>query len=107
MSNDNLKSFKISDQVRTQVDKPRRTTSVEEPASAGFPKIEALVEADARDLQGFEERRALLTEMAKTATGNKEKAAAKKAAAAYDRVRGLIDFLVETKAKMQRGAGEA
>jgi hypothetical protein len=99
-----LKSFKISDQMKPTVDQPR---AKEEPApstgSAGFPKIEALVEAAMPDTTGLEQREAELLEMSKGKGTNKEKASAKKAAQAYNKTRALIAYLVETKHKMQGG----
>jgi hypothetical protein len=90
--------------VKPTVDKPR---AKEEPApstgSAGFPKLEALVEAAVPDTSGLEEREAALLEMSKGKGSNKEKASAKKAAVAYSKARALIAYLVETKHKMQGG----
>src|SRR5687768_11300844 len=103
-----LKSFKISDQVKQPVDKPRpwaratpKAGAPGAPAdgaaggSAGFPRIEALVEQDAPDLSGFDKRAAELDEMVKAAKSPKEKAAATKAAAAYAKARALISYLLE------------
>ena len=101
-----LKSFKISDQVKKQVDRPKgKAASVEAPAgsSAGFPRIESLVESAAPDLSGFDGRQAQLEEMAKGKGSNKEKAGAKKAAVAYAKARALISYLLETKQKMMGG----
>jgi hypothetical protein len=103
-----LKPFKISDQVKQPVDRPRpgqKQPEAPEPSSAGFPRIEALVEADAPDVSGLEARQAALEEMAQGTGSNKEKAAAKKAALAYAKVRALIDYLLETKRKMSDGPG--
>ena len=107
---DDLKSFKISDAVKPTVDKPKggKGASQEQPAatgapSAGFPKIEALVEAANPDTTGLEQREAELLEMSKGKGSNKEKANAKKAAQAYAKTRALIAYLLETKHKMQRG----
>jgi hypothetical protein len=108
---DDLKSFKISDQVRQPVERPRpgQKKGAEEPApaSAGFPRIEALVESDAPDLTGLEARQAALEEKAKGKGPQKEKAAAKKAAQAYGRTRELIGYLLETKQKMGGGGGSS
>ena len=102
-----LKSFKIGDQVKKQVDRPKgKAASAEAPAagsSTGFPRIEALVESVAPDLAGFDGRQAQLEEMAKGKGSNKEKAGAKKAAVAYAKARALISYLLETKQKMMGG----
>lgn len=106
-----LKSFKISDQVKQPVERPRPghagQKKGEAPAasSTGFPRIEGLVESDAPDLSGFAARQATLEEMAKAPGTPKEKAAAKKAAQAYAKARALIDYLLETKRKMSGGGG--
>lgn len=107
MANDDLKSFKISDKVKPQVEPPRPGQSKEAeapPPSVGFPRIEAVVEADVPDLTGLASRQAELEGL--TGSGsNKDKAAAKKAALAYQRTRELITYLLETKAKMVGGGG--
>lgn len=106
-----LKPFKISDQVKPTVDKPRasKAAAQEQPAagSAGFPNIEALVESAAADLSGLDARHAQLEEMAKGKGSPKDKAAAKKAAGAYGKARNLIEYLLETKQKMAGGSGPA
>ena len=110
MSNDDLKSFKIADAVKPTVDKPKpgKSASQEQaastaPPSAGFPKIEALVESGQPDLSGLEQREAELLEMSKGKGSNKEKASAKKAAQAYAKARALVTYLLETKQRMQGG----
>lgn len=108
MTDEKLKSFKISDQVKpTDRSKGTGKKSEEAPAagSAGFPLIEGLVESAAPDLSGLDARTAQLDEMAKGKGTPKEKAAAKKAHGAYVKARALIDYLLETKNKM--GAGGA
>ena len=90
---DELKGFKISDQVRQRVDRPGGSSSegpAVESSSAGFPRIEGLLEGDKLDLSGFGERMGQLQELA-TAGSNKEKAGAKKAAIAYERVTDLLN----------------
>ncbi len=109
MASDELKSFKVGDKVKKPVEPPRQGAKAE-PApqaagSVGFPRIEALVEADQPDLAGLEARHAELVAMAGSAKANKDKAAAKKAAQAYQRARELIAYLLETKAKLSGGAG--
>lgn len=102
-----LKSFKISDQVKQPVERPRPGQKTKESApsssSAGFPRIEALVESQAPDLTGLAERQAALEEIASGKGSPKEKAAAKKAAQGYARARALIDYLLETKRKLGSG----
>ena len=104
MTDDKLKSFKISDQVKpTDRSKVSGKKSQEEPAapaSAGFPLIEGMVESAAPDLSGLDARTAQLDEMAKGTGAPKEKASAKKAHGAYLKARALIDYLLETKNKM-------
>ncbi len=110
MTDDKLKSFKISDQVKpTDRSKVAGKKSQEEPApppsSAGFPLIEGLVESAAPDLTGLDARTAQLDEMAKGPGTPKDKAAAKKAHGAYIKTRALVDYLLETKDKMGAGGG--
>lgn len=108
MASDELKSFKVGDKVKKPVEPPRPGAKAEpapEPSSVGFPRIEALVEADQPDLAGLEARHAELSALATGAKANKDKAAAKKAAQAYQRTRELVAYLLETKAKMAGGAG--
>lgn len=110
-SDDQLKGFKISDQVRTRVDRPAAAERkgpgrpAEEP-SVGFPRIEALVGSENPDLSGLSERMAKLQELA--ATGSmKEKAGARKAAVAYERATDLLEHLLATKASLQGQDGGA
>lgn len=104
-SDDGLKGFKISDQVRQRVDRPGAPDKAGKgkPAaqeSVGFPRVEALVGADEPDLSGLATRMSTLQELA--ASGSmKEKAGAKKAAVAYERAADLLEHLLETKAAMQ------
>src|SRR5690606_26133732 len=79
-SDDGLKGFKISDQVRQRVDRPGAPDKAAKgkPAaqeSVGFPRVEALVGADEPDLSGLATRMSTLQELA--ASGSmKEKAGA-------------------------------
>lgn len=102
-----LKSFKISDQVKQPLDRPRpgQKKPAEPPPSAGFPRIEGVVESDSPDLSGLAERHALLEELAAGEGTPRDKAAAKKAAQAYARARELLGYLLETKKKMGSGTG--
>ena len=100
-----LKSFKISDQVKQPVERPRAGAKAPPatPASAGFPRIEALVDAAQPELAGFAERQQALLALSKGKGTPKERAAAQKAHTAYVKVRALIDYLLETKRKMGEG----
>lgn len=109
---DKLKSFKISDTVKPTDRSKGKKSEEEAPSpgssgSAGFPQIEALVESAAPDLSGIDGRHAQLDEMAKGPGSPKEKAAARKAAVAYQKARALIDYLLETKQKMGSSGGPA
>lgn len=100
---DDLKSFKIQSKVSQRVDRPgAKKGASAEPASVGFPRIEALIEADGPDLSGLAERHQRLSEMAKAGTP-KDKAAATKAAVAYERAQDLLEHLLATKAALQGG----
>lgn len=111
MTNDDLKAFKISEKgkptVTSQQARPKPNEGSPPPASAGFPRIEALVESAAPDLSGLTSRQAELEDKAKGKGSNKEKAGAKKAAAAYGKVLALIEYLLETKHKMAGGGSES
>ncbi|MBI1944818.1 MAG: hypothetical protein HYS27_03935 [Deltaproteobacteria bacterium] len=110
MASDELKSFKVGDKVKKTVEPPRPGAKAEpapQAASVGFPRIEAVVEQDQPDLTGLQARRAELSTLATGAKANKDKAAAKKAALAYQRAEELIAYLLETKAKMTAGPGQA
>ncbi len=104
MTNPDLKSFKISDQTKQPVDRPRSKAAAKAdaapPPSVGFPRIEAVVESG--DLGGLSDRMAALQEMARSGS-NKDKLAAKKAAAAYERAAALLGYLLETKARLAGG----
>jgi hypothetical protein len=101
---EDLKSFKISDQVPKNVDgpkaKPGKGDEPEVHPSAGFPRIEALIEQNAPDFAGMEERYKSLQELEKSGKTSKEKGAAKKAALAYSHALGIIGYLLETKNKL-------
>lgn len=106
---DELKSFKISD-ATPKGDQKRTTKGGSDdagaPASVGFPHIEAEVEHDGPSLAGLAERLALLEDMAKSSTAQKDKAAAKKASLAYERTRDLVEHLLATKAQLSGGGSE-
>ncbi len=104
---DELKGFKISDQVRQRVDRPgekkgKGGAGAAPAESVGFPRVEALVGSETPDLSGLSTRMTALQELAASGS-NKEKAGAKKAAVAYERAGDLIEHLLETKAALQGG----
>jgi hypothetical protein len=108
MSDEDLKGFKISDQVRQRVNRPGGSSkegAAVESSSVGFPRIEGLLEGEDLDLSGFGERMSALQELA-TSGSNKEKAGAKKAAIAYERVTDLLEHLVATKQAMAGGGDD-
>lgn len=101
-----LKSFKISDQVKRTVDKPKKSADGGMVApSAGFPRIEALIEGDAIELEWIESRRSQLIALSNDGSAAPQtKGGARKAALAYKHVGELIDHLVNTKnAMLQTG----
>ncbi|MBM4281895.1 MAG: hypothetical protein FJ137_14445 [Deltaproteobacteria bacterium] len=105
MTRKDLQSFKISEQVKAPVDRPKgkKDKDPAPPPSVGFPRIEAVIESGGAETQAtLKARAATLAELAK-AGSNKDKLAAKKAAAAYDKARSLLDYLLATKAKLTGG----
>ena len=108
MAKDELKGFKISDQVQQRVDRPAAGSKKGDKAgsaeSVGFPRIEALVGSSEPDLSGLATRMTALQELASSGS-NKEKAGAKKAAVAYERAADLLEHLLQTKAAMGGGGG--
>lgn len=104
MTKPDLKSFKISEQQKAPVDRPRSGKATKEepapPPSVGFPRIEGVVESG--DLGGLEQRLGVLQEMSRSGS-NKDKLAAKKAAAAYERAQALLAYLLDTKARLAQG----
>jgi hypothetical protein len=104
MTQKELQSFKISEQVKAAVDRPRgkkdKDKSSGPPPTVGFPRIEAVVESGGDDvLLALQQRLATLQEMSKSGA-NKQKLAAKKAAAAYEKASALLQYLLATKAKL-------
>ena len=96
MTKEDLKSFKIQGQAGVK-QPTKKEAPPAPPPSVGFPHIEAVVEAP--DLAEFESRLAQLQELAKSGS-NKEKLAAKKAAAAYEKARALLQYMLDTKARL-------
>lgn len=101
MSKEDLKSFKIQGQAGVR-QASKKEAPPPPPPSVGFPHIEAVVESATPDLSGLEARLAQLQELAKSGA-NKDKLAAKKAAAAYEKARALLLYLLETKARLAGG----
>ena len=99
---DELKSFKISDQVKRTVDKPKKgEDALLSAPSAGFPRIEALIENDSIDLEWVEARKNQLTALSNDGSADPQtKGGARKAALAYKHVGELINHLVSTKNAM-------
>ena len=105
---DELKSFKIGDQLKRGVEQPRaKNAEPEASPSVGFPRIEAFVEAAVPDLGGLIARKDQLEAIAAGGGSPKEKGFAKKAALAYQRTQELLEMLLATKAKMQSPAEPA
>jgi hypothetical protein len=105
MTPKDLQSFKISDQVKSPVERPKakKDKDAGPPPSVGFPRIESVVESGGADtLAALKSRAATLQEMAKSGS-NKDKLAAKKAAQAYEKARALLDYLLATKARLTGG----
>jgi hypothetical protein len=111
-SGSGMGSFKISDAVKKPVSPTsaaqlaggRKKGAKEEPApSVGFPNIEHLIEADTLDRSGLTARVEALTALSSSGSA-KEKAAAKKALAAYARVNDLLDYLWSTKQQLGQAA---
>ena len=100
---DDLKSFKISQQVKPRVERPG-TSAKGKPggASVGFPLIEALLESEEPDVSGLNERLDRLQQMASTGS-MKDKSAAGKAAIAYERTADLLEHLFSTKSALGSG----
>lgn len=106
-----LPSFKIGDMRRPEVNNFRKAEPESDEApveeSVGFPAVEqrlenGSIEALAEELRGSYEA---LEEIALSG-GLKEKGAAKRAMAAYERTADLFEYLFETKSAMQSPAGE-
>jgi hypothetical protein len=100
---DDLKSFTISQQVKPRVDRPGASAKGKPgEASVGFPLIEALLETEEPDVSGLNERLDGLQQMASTGS-MKDKAAAGKAAIAYERTADLLEHLFATKSAIGSG----
>jgi hypothetical protein len=104
-----MKTFKIGDAVKKPVERPRPGAKVAAalpaapPTSVGFPRIEALVEAETPDLTGLDARMAALLELHRVATSPKNKLAAQRAARAYEKAKLLIEQLFATKKQLGQG----
>ena len=100
---DDLKEFKISDQRKPGLKQPQKQQDAAPPPSVGFPRIEALVEAEEPNIDGFGERHNALDELMQHGSA-KEKGAAKKAKVAYERAQDVIEYLLETKKQMNNSS---
>ena len=102
---DKLGSFRIGDKRRPEVRARGRGADkgpVEAPSSAGFPAIEqhlegGSIEALADELRGTY---AKLEALAAESKSMKDRAAAKKALAAYERTADLFEYLFATKSQL-------
>lgn len=108
-SEDELKGFRIGDkrrpEVRGQVSAVGAKGTVPEASpSAGFPAIESRLEQKTVD-EVAEELRGSYEKLEALADGGnmKEKAAAKKAMAAYERTADLFEYLYLTKEALTKG----
>jgi hypothetical protein len=107
-SEDELKGFRIGDKRRPEVRGQQSAVGVkgtvpEASPSAGFPAIESrleqkTVEEVAAELRGSYEKLEALAE----SKNKKEKAAAEKAMAAYERTADLFEYLYLTKEALGR-----
>lgn len=105
---DDLKSFKISDQVNAPIGKPKAGAGAAPPApSAGFPRIEALIENDSIDLGELKNRVTELQALSNSGGASpQQKGGARKASLAYRHLNELIEHLVATKDSMLQNAEE-
>lgn len=105
---DDLKSFKISDQVKTPVGKPKSENDALAGApSAGFPRIEALIENESVDLSIINSRLSELQALSSSADATSaDKAGVRKATLAYKHLNELIEHLVATKSSMLQNSNE-
>ncbi len=106
MSKDKIGSFKVSEAVKRPVTptsaaqmKKKGQEAEPEAPSAGFPHIEAIIEADTLNVSGLKERTAILEELSKKGD-QRQKGLAKKALSAYGHVQDLLDFLWATKTQL-------
>jgi hypothetical protein len=105
MANDKLPSFRASDAQKKPLQraaKSKTAQQAQEAVSAGFPTIERTLEGDILDLGGLDQRMAQLARMSEEG-GAKEKGASRKALAAYERTKDLMEFLWETKGGLSNG----
>jgi hypothetical protein len=94
---DKLGSFRIGDKRRPEVRARGRGADkgpVEAPSSAGFPAIEQHLEG------GSIEALAKLEALSAESKSMKDRAAAKKALAAYERTADLFEYLFATKSQL-------
>ena len=112
MADTKLESFKIADTrkptVVAPVPKTAGASSISEAHSLGFRRIEEILEKEEPgDVKATLERMAAeLTDLEKSTSSNKTKAAAKKAIVAVTRTSDLMEYLFQTKATMQANAAK-
>lgn len=102
-----LGSFRIGDLRRPEVrgtgKAPQEAAAAPSP-SVGFPAVESRLEAGSIESLAGELRPSYEKLEALASEGDlKQKAAAKKAMAAYERTADLFEYLYETKAALQQG----
>jgi hypothetical protein len=105
-----LETFRISDMRRPEVrsfTKPQEDAAQAGAASVGFPLVESRLESQTLEEVVDELRPSYGKLEAILDSGNaKEKAAAKKAMAAYESAGDLFEFLFATKAALQTNAAD-
>ncbi|MEO1170743.1 MAG: hypothetical protein AAFX94_01655 [Myxococcota bacterium] len=110
-NNDDLQSFKIGDTRKPGVGKPtapkrsRQQEQMHEEASAGFDRIERILEDEdpERVSDALTSLHQKVSEYLDRATTNREKATAKKALASVERTADLMNYLFQTKEAMETG----
>ena len=105
MGKDKLPSFRAAEAQKKPLQrgsKSKTAQQAQEAVSAGFPTIERTLEDERLDLSGLDQRMAQLAKMSEEG-GAKEKGASRKALAAYERTKDLMEFLWETKGGLSNG----
>lgn len=104
MAKDKLPSFKAAAAQKPQHARAKSKTAqqAQEAVSAGFPTIERTLEAERLDLGGLDQRMAQLRQLSDEGSA-KDKGASRKALAAYERTRDLMEFLWDTKGGLGGG----
>ncbi len=110
-TDEKLESFKIGDTRQPGVKKAGKSDDAKrqaesEAASLGFRRIETILEDDdavsvSENLNNLLQN---LETFEKQAQNNRDRAAAKKAIVAVERVADLLDYLFQTKSSLQQGS---